>query len=113
MSKEKYTRKCEECNVTYQLNKKSLKRELRYKKGEVVTDSTTYKDVICYGLFRLKTKVKVKTDTYTFMCKKDLYDTFFVCPICKELNYIKYNDKPWGEDSDWSYVSNKSTVRNE
>ena len=98
-------RECDHCDVDFPVTKESLKKEGAFKLGEIVKSKGigSYK----YNSHLFKKDERVYTQTIkTFECLKNLYNTFFVCPICEAKNYVKFHHKPLNPDeAEWKLIN--------
>ncbi len=82
--------KCKLCNTYFPVDINTLKKKLKFAKGHVVKGRKirNYK-IINYGFLNLRTKTEITTIRTIGKCKQNIYDSFFICPICKSNNYIQ------------------------
>lgn len=102
---------CRLCGKIIEPTKKTLLREIVYKKGERHTANSignTFNE--SYGFLGLNMRWRHTHIKYTVEAKKDLKNYYFICPICNTKTYLRHATKPNYFEDDWKVIKKEEII---
>jgi transcription elongation factor Elf1 len=109
MKKKRIDMKCEVCGKNVEPTKKTVIKQIKYPKGHIQTDRCCGTLVLgeSYGFLGLKSRNYKRYNIETLQATEDIYETYFICPICDNKNILSHATGPSRLSFCWRLIDTK------